>query len=133
MNDQTPINDSPELLKGCLWALATASVLTLFVMICWLGNERMQAQEERSRRHEVENDLAIARSDFNARLQECNQQIAQAQSALADGQNQTQSALQAKVQAEAEYAQAKAQCDQDARAIEYLQSNLKSALNRARY
>jgi uncharacterized membrane protein YqiK len=124
MNNQTAINDSPETLKGCLWALSTGTVLVVFVMFCWLGIQRAELAAETEHRKMAESDLASAQMQLNQTIQSDNERVAQEQSARVAAENQAQTALQAKAQAEAEYAQAKAQCDQDARVVTYLRSAL---------
>jgi uncharacterized protein YlxW (UPF0749 family) len=129
MNDQSPINDTPETLKGCLWALGTGTTLLTFLMLSWLGIQRAEVIDERHYRRTAEADLAAAQTDFQSQVQILNRQIVQQQSALADAQSQTQASLQSKIQAENAYSQAKAECDRDEQAITYLRSLLARARN----
>jgi uncharacterized membrane protein YhiD involved in acid resistance len=130
MNDQnqTPIEDLPENLKGVIWAQGIGIVIAAFVMLTWLGVQRAELVFARNSRREAENEISATRTELNETIQSLNQQLSQARSAQFTTQNQMQVALQAKAQAESAYAQEKNACDQDAQVIAYL----RSALTRSR-
>lgn len=116
--------DSPAVLRGCLWALATAATLTLFVMLMWIDGLRAGLAAEKRDRIMAEMDRDTAVRESNAAIQSLNARLASAASEYMNAENQMQIALQAKAQAEAELAQAKAQCDQDERVVTYLRAAL---------
>jgi chromosome segregation ATPase len=131
MNDQyeTPIIDSVETLKGCLWALGTGVVLVGFVMLMWLGIQRVELASATNHWKAAEIECNLVRTQMSQALQESNQQIAQAQSALADAQNQMQSAVQSKAEAEGRCAQARTAYAQAEQEISYLRSLLAHGRN----
>jgi hypothetical protein len=125
----TLTEDSPEILKGCLWALAIGSVLILFVFTIWLGVQRAEILVNRRSLTMAGRQRDAAYAEKNAAIQSCNARLANVELARMAAENQAQTALQAKAQAEAECAQAKALCGQYEREV----TALRAALARARY
>jgi hypothetical protein len=114
MNDQylplTATDDSPQLLKGCLWALATAATLVIFVQIMWLGILRNGLAAEKRDRIMAETERDTAIREGNAAIQSLNERLGKALMAKADAENKAQLAVDAKNKAEA-------QRDQDERML----------------
>ncbi|GEM_PF-3605086 len=94
--------DSPAVLRGVLWALATGTAAVLFVLATWLGIQREQIVTDRRGREMAERERDIAYTEKDAAIQSCNERLAQAESARATAENQAQLALQAKNTAEAQ-------------------------------
>lgn len=114
--------DSPAVLKGVLWALAMVATLVVFVLLLWLGVQRVEVFQYRRSYLTAEQERNAAYVERNAAIQSCNGRIASEVSARYAAENKAQLAIQAKNNAEA-------QRDQDEREI----TALRNALSRPRY
>jgi hypothetical protein len=113
--------DSPELLKGCLWALGTLSVVLLFLMLSLLavqGGRRILDEQARASA-EQERDAAYAERDTDVR--NLNAQLANAQTAQATSESKLEATLAANAQYEEELKSVKSQIEESRREPSALQ------------
>ena len=114
--------DSPAVLKGVLWALAMAATLVVFVLLLWLGVQRVEVFEYRRSYLTAEQERNAAYAEKNAAIQSCNERLAREESARYVAENKMRLAIQAQNNEQA-------QRDQDEREI----TALRNALSRSRY
>jgi hypothetical protein len=98
----TMSEDSPEVLKGTLWAAITVAAVGGFFLLTWLGIQHEQAmrykqnwQEAEAERDEVRRESDVAIRDLNVRLN-------QSEEARTKAKSQAEEALDAKAKAETE-------------------------------
>lgn len=107
--------DSPDLLRNCVWALATFSAVGTLVMLSWLGIQRgkmIVAEQER--------DAAYTERDTEVR--NLSEQLMKAQTAQANSESKLEAALSASAQNEEECKEAKAQIEQNKRELANLRT-----------
>jgi hypothetical protein len=103
----TMTEDSPEVLKGTVWAVVTVAMLVGFFLLAWLGIQREVAMQYKG---DWELEKAERTADCNERdstIRACNERISQLAVAGAKAETQAQQALDAKTNAELERDQLK--------------------------
>jgi hypothetical protein len=95
----TENQESPELLKGCLWALGIGAALVTFTLTTYIGIQRAEIAIEQRKQREVEDEVvAIQREKDAVRQQDegtinmLNDRLAKAETARLDAEAKARSA-----------------------------------------
>jgi hypothetical protein len=104
--------DSPDVLKGCLWVLAKLSAIVTVVLLSGIGMEHTKMLIDEKARHGAEEERDAAYKEKNTEIQNLNGELTKAQTARETAESKLEAALAANAQDEEAYKEAEAHLDQ---------------------